>query len=548
MKRRIVEIDTEKRDLTNRLLELEKKRNLKDPNFDSIDVPESPKKSDNATKGIEDIKHIAPVADIEEATFNVNEDYVREKVKKLGTTSYFTEKLRSINTNEHEAIKRKKELLAHRVYTFNGDMFDEYEPITVDEKDDLSGLVIDRRYVPLAVLRKHTKNIKVLRLPKLFSKVRAPKFSEPDYPNWLVLGIISKKTEPRMTNSVKPVKFFSLTISDFQFELNVIFFGKSIVEKYYKLRLGDLIAILNPEIMPSKKLEAGASPSYATFSLKVSKDTNNILELGHSKEFGLCQFYMKNKGKLCGAPINKLHDNYCAYHKEAKMRQNSSRRVEISSSVAMRAPVVKGYQQTIVKSQHNNGKTSIRYQQKPDKPFVREPAAAETNRFLFSSANASTAFFDDDYENPDILANLDNKRRKIQELRNNRNLEKKLKGLSDKLLSKKEDRVNQEAKKTATLSMFQHGLANQIGYDPTKGKASLEMLEYSTENKAPKNDKQLAITDICNIKKDNVSLKPSKKQLKEKIEKRNAIFNEIMKGSQERLDKDEGSSDDLEII
>ena len=69
MKRRIVEIDTEKRDLTNRLLELEKKRNLKDPNFDSIDVPESPKKSDNATKGIEDIKHIAPVADIEEATF-----------------------------------------------------------------------------------------------------------------------------------------------------------------------------------------------------------------------------------------------------------------------------------------------------------------------------------------------------------------------------------------------------------------------------------------------------------------------------------------------
>lgn len=528
-------------------MNLQKNRKLKDPNFDFVEIPQSPKKSKNAVR-VPEIKRHNPVADIEESESNSNEDYLLKKIGTAESTPYFVKKLQSVNSNEHEAIKKKTELLCHRIYTFNGEILNEHKPLDVDERDELSGINLDRRYVPLLTLQKNTKNIKVLRLPKLFSKVRAPNFLEPEYSNWMVLGVISKKTEPRMTNSEKPVKFFSITLTDFQFDLNVLFFGKGVVEKYFKLRIGDLIAVLNPEIMPSKKMEGGEGPKSSTFGLKISKETNNILELGHSKDLGFCQFFVKSRSKPCGAPINKSHENYCAYHKEIKMRQGSARRVEISSSVTMRAPVIKGYQQTLVKSQRCEGKTSLRYQQNPDKPFVRELTAAESNRFLFSSANASTAFFDDDYENPDILANLDNKRRKIQEFRSNRNLEKTLKGLSEKMTSRKEDQIDSEGKKTATLSMFQHGLVNRIGYDPTKGKASLEMLQHSMDNNSTITDKQLAITDICNIKKDNVNLKPSKKQLREKINKRNSVYNKLMKSNETQVTVDDESSDDLEII
>ena len=114
-----------------------------------------------------------------------------------------------------------------------------------------------------------------------------------------------------MTNAVKPIKFFTLSVTDFTFDINILFFGKELVEKYYKLRVGDLIAVLNPEIMPWKKSERsekiGASIS---FSLKISKDTNNILEVAHSKDLGFCQYFIKNKGKNCEVAVNKSKEQY----------------------------------------------------------------------------------------------------------------------------------------------------------------------------------------------------------------------------------------------
>lgn len=553
VKNRLEEIDIERKDLLNKLKVLEKNKNLKDPNFDFIEIPESPKKKSDIIKA-QPVKTQQIAADqvVQEAKENENEGYLKKKQQQGGSTSYFLEKLQSVNFKEQEAIKKKNDILAHRIYTFDDGVFKEYVPIDVNEREDLSGLNIDRRYIPSTELQKNTKNIKVLRLQKLFSKVRPPQFMEPQYPNWLVIGIISKKTESKLTNSEKPVKFFSITLTDFQFELNVLFFGKAVVEKYYKLRVGDVVAILNPEILPSRKVESAGGSRSLSFSLKISKDINNILEIGRSKDLGFCDFYLKTKGTRCAIPINKVTSSYCEYHNEIKVRQGSAKRVEISSAVTMRAPVKSGYQQMVVKSQRNGGKSSLRYQQNPDRPATKEQTAAEANRFLFSSAHASTAFFDDDYENPEILANLDNKRRKIQELKNNRNLEKKLKTLTEKFLSKDEKVIDLESKKHATLSMFQHGLLNQIGYDPTKGKASAEIFGSTVDKKSTINEKQLAITDIRNIKKENVVLKPTRKQIREKFNKRNQVYENIMKDLDKNIsgaNEEEGeSSDELEII
>ena len=195
-----------------------------------------------------------------------------------------------------------------------------------------------------------------------------------------------------------------------------------------------------------------------------------------SKDLGFCQYFIKNKGKNCEVAVNKSKEQYCEYHREIKMRQSSSKRVELSSSVTMRAPVFNDRQQTIVRDQRKGGKTQIKYVSLPDRNEKRERTAAETNRFLFTTSTASTAFFDDDFQNPDILANLDNKRRKIQESKDNRKLERKLKDIEKRMTSNPSAITDDDDKKSATLSMFQHGILRNIGFDPTKGKASLAIL------------------------------------------------------------------------
>lgn len=537
VQRRIDELDKERESLLSRLRILKTRQKRKDPNFDYTQVPASPEK-----KHISKAEHSVDEKSLEkcliaESKRNNNETFLHEKLARPGSTSYFSEQLQNAREKNHEKSTAKLELLSHRISTFDGNLTNDYTPKEVDEVEEFSGQHIKIRYLPKELLNSSMKNIKVLRLPKLFSKIRPPHFQEPEYSNWVVVGTISKKTEPRLSNSMNPKKYFSLTVTDFNFDLTVVLFGKELVERYFKLAVGEIIAILNPEIMPWKKADLETQKNSSSFSLKLAKDVNNIIEIGYSKDLGFCDFMLRKKGTKCGVPINRSKQQYCDYHREQMLRHSGARRIELSGSVTMRAPIKNGRQQSLVKDQLGKTKSRISFASIPGRENKESQSQSEAKRFLFSSSNASSAFFDEDFANPDILANLDNKRRKIKEVRNNRLLEDKLKGLEKSLQTRRDEELNPSTKKSAEFTMLHNGFIQNpnVEAELLKGKVS--------------GDKNVIIDQIRNTKK-HVVLKPTKEQMKEKIKRRNEIYTKIMHekdrtACEPQLDD---SSDELEIL
>lgn len=197
-------------------------------------------------------------------------------------------------------------------------------PATDDTSiDQLSGEVVSRRYYSAAIIQEATKGFKVLRAAKLLAKVCAPHFDEPQYTNWCFSGIIMHKSDPR--TSSKGSKYIAFRVGSFVHTVDVYLFGDAFA-KYWKLRCGDVVAILNPTV---KKL--GKS-----FTLLLLDPLEAILEVGTSKHYGHCAAKTK-QGEQCKFVVDKLQNLLCNYHEESKYKRGS--RMELQGSVKPKAPL-----------------------------------------------------------------------------------------------------------------------------------------------------------------------------------------------------------------
>lgn len=484
------------------------------------------------------------------------------------TSSYFLQKLEDARKDAQVKKERVRSVINSRIFTF--DDIQESEPHEVDEKEFYSGQQISRRYVDLEQLANFFADKKVLRIPKLFAKVAPPDFEEPQYPNWLVIGILSGKTQPKTTSDGKG-RYLFLTLTDFKFSIDISMFG-SAMEKYNKLRLGDVIAVLNPDVYVKSDYTLD---SVRTFGLSIKHKGDCLLEIAKAKNFGLCPSLKKDKS-VCRQPFNKAVESCCQFHQELRMRKTAGKRMEFQGSVRVTSPVKNGRKQQMLLG-------------KPDKlggwtntTIVTDQSGPKINRVnsfrkLFSSGETHEKFFNSETGEPTgMRRQLDQKhehRRKVKDMELQDNLARSMEGAKNlkkfnavDVRDPKENMTLEEKKALLRYAYQGTGLSN-LGFDPSakgEGRGILSIQDERERRKVSETANELR--NITKNKKMNLGVWDGeikrRRQMKEEADeilKRIKLEKPGIKGNlkpkpkakeQLHVELDSGSddSDDLEIL
>ncbi|SCU89535.1 LAFA_0E18866g1_1 [Lachancea sp. 'fantastica'] len=551
------ELEKQRKDLQERLrLKAQQRKSLSQLVRTKVEIPASPqKKRALPAVGGTSLKRTEAESSFNKFDLGATGDVPVEAPHAGNTTSYFADNFANVRKAEEQKVRHKSDLLNCRIHTFAGVKDSRRrEPILVDERENHTGCWIVRRYVPANELEETFSNIKVLRLPKLFSKVRPPKFSEPDYANWVATGIISAKSVPKLTSASKPAKYFKFTLTDFQHNLDVYVFGNKNVEKYYNLRVGDVIAILNPDVLPWRPTQVSndefSGSVVKSFNLSIRHNYDCILEIGTSKHLGFCQIPNRTTGKPCGAPINKSSVDRCEYHQDVRFRQVNAQRVELNGSTPLRSPTKNGKRQAL----YGNSSTKKKFELLPDKHGGQAQDRETQNTLYFSNPNYARAFFDDSYQNPDLLNNLESKRRKLRDSEKDKailaQIDKAV-GKGDTELFQNKEKSEQIRMQKATEQALTSGLMKGIGFDPTKGKMK-DVLIHSRQGSS--NLKSPQVQEIMKLKKTHVDLTPSKEDQKKRLLRRERIWKEHFQKSEKLKNQDSldqsliDSDSEIEII
>ena len=461
-------------------------------------------------------------------TNKLAEKHVFNKVARQNNRSNFFSKF-------YDNTKRdiKPELYDHREFSFETIPKHERD---VDKREEFSQLFLKKEYYSAEQLKKLFNNKKVLRVDKLFAKVTAPLYQEPQYVNWCLIGVVSNKSEPRMTKDSgygdKKRKYMKISISNLRLSVDLMLFGEAF-SIYWKLRLGDVIAILNPSVNP------WGTP-YRGFNLSLNDDSNSIIEIGSARDFGYCNM-LKRDNTPCRAIINLRESDVCHYHQHLKYNQSQSKRMELNGSVGMKSPTGK------------DGKKKSMYM-----------TVGSDSRVTFETLNEQSEFYGHEpgknkgnYHDPQILQNLKAKRRKYRDNQENAKLESKLSQLPnghqfERLGLIKRHPAAGAKNNYAHESAFHSNFLNKVGFDPAKGPYadSTEAIAGISQRKKqiPASIKELY--QLSSEKSQKRKLKRSSKTREDLKAQQEQIFNDIdqyRKRYTKDQRKDEASSED-EII
>lgn len=219
--------------------------------------------------------------------------------------------------------------------------------------DSFSSLHLSRRSIPHTTLSRHLQEKELFQLPRLLKTVHSPEYDPPDVPgDWVVFGIVSSKSEPRDVAREGGGKYIVMQLTDLKWELDLFFFG-STFQKYYRIPVGTVLAILNPNIMKPRNQDSGK------FSLTLSDsndDASSILEIGHSRDLGACKA-RKRDGKECGVWVDKRRTEYCDFHVEQTVAKNRAGRMEyLKANLEDEGKVVMGGQRAMENAGKSIGK------------------------------------------------------------------------------------------------------------------------------------------------------------------------------------------------
>ncbi|KAF1829596.1 hypothetical protein BDW02DRAFT_143004 [Decorospora gaudefroyi] len=204
--------------------------------------------------------------------------------------------------------------------------------------ESFSGLHLKSREMQHNVVTRTLEGKTVLTIPQLLKTVKAPEYDPPEWENdYVVLGVIcfkstphnaknaakdqTKSTEERGTDSNG--KFMVLRLTDLKWELDLFLFDTGF-SQFWKLPLGTLIAILNPDIMPPRNRDTGK------FSLKLSSSDDTILELGTARDLDFCHAQRKD-GKECGQWIDGRKTEFCEFHIQLQVEKAKKGRMQVNT-------------------------------------------------------------------------------------------------------------------------------------------------------------------------------------------------------------------------
>jgi minichromosome maintenance protein 10 len=94
-------------------------------------------------------------------------------------------------------------------------------------------------------------------------------------------------------------------LTDFKYEVDLFLFGSGF-ERFWKLKEGTLLAVLNPGIMPPRVKDTGA------FSLKVSSSEDIILEMEINVLLGLTRGRLRCASTTSACRSTKREQTGCS--------------------------------------------------------------------------------------------------------------------------------------------------------------------------------------------------------------------------------------------
>lgn len=202
--------------------------------------------------------------------------------------------------------------------------------------DSYSGLHLSKRTISHVNVSRHLSPKTVYLLPHLLKSVVSPDFDPPDVEgDWVAMGVICSKSNPRdvgQNTNAKGTgkKYMVLQLTDLKWEVELFLFG-SAFDKFWKVPVGTVVAILNPGIMKPRNADTGK------FSLTLTDSSDTLLEIGHSRDLDFCKT-VKRDGKRCSSWVDKRHTHYCAFHVEQGVNKSRVARAEVNSMSKLFSP------------------------------------------------------------------------------------------------------------------------------------------------------------------------------------------------------------------
>lgn len=209
--------------------------------------------------------------------------------------------------------------------------------------DSFSQLHLSHRHMPHTTLSRALSQKTIFLLPDLLKTVISPNYEPPSIEgDWVVMGVIASKSEPRQTtkstSSIKTNsgaisggdKYMVMTLTDLKWDVELFFFGTGF-NRFWKLTVGAVVAILNPGVMRPRQADSGR------FSLTVSSSEETILEIGYARDLGFCKS-VKRDGKLCGMWVDKRRMEHCSFHIELALKKTANSRMELNNVGKLFAP------------------------------------------------------------------------------------------------------------------------------------------------------------------------------------------------------------------
>ncbi|KAL5014939.1 hypothetical protein ScPMuIL_009209 [Solemya velum] len=192
--------------------------------------------------------------------------------------------------------------------------------------DPFSGIRIINPKVSSLDLKLKMEDRKMIKLSHLASKVNTTALQS----NWVTIGVVIHKTEPRQSSSGKTFCIWKLTdLQDCDKVVSFFLFG-NVYKQHWKNDVGTVIGLLNPSLMDA----AEKKQSDLAFTLS---HPQQLLILGHSCDLGKCAGRTK-AGNSCTNVINRQQGEYCSYHVQAAYKKSSSKRAELQTSYTGKAP------------------------------------------------------------------------------------------------------------------------------------------------------------------------------------------------------------------
>ncbi|KAL3851925.1 hypothetical protein ACJMK2_015620 [Sinanodonta woodiana] len=183
--------------------------------------------------------------------------------------------------------------------------------------DPHSGIRIINPRVSMFELKEKMYGRKIIKISNLSSRMNSTDMQG----NWVTIGVVVHKSEPRQSSSGKTFCIWKLSdLQDCDKVLTFFLFG-TVYKEHWKNDVSTVVGLLNAT--PMDKAEKIQTDVAFTIS-----HPHQLLVLGCAKDLGKCTFRTK-AGQPCSKFINKQQGDFCSFHVQTAYRKTCAKRSEL---------------------------------------------------------------------------------------------------------------------------------------------------------------------------------------------------------------------------